>query len=68
MYEIRAYRHLAKPYVGGNKVRIATIKKSGKWFGFFAWMRLWFTLKKLENKKREERREIATDCSPAHAL
>ncbi len=48
MYEIRVYR-----IVGNNKVRAAKIKKSGKWFGFFAWCRLWFTLRRMKRDKIE---------------
>jgi len=58
MYEIRLYRHTALPRLGGSKIRVATIKKSEK-FGLVAWMRLWFTLRKLENKRRDELRHIA---------
>jgi hypothetical protein len=32
--------------IGANKTRITTIKKSGKWFGLFGWLRLWFTVRK----------------------
>jgi hypothetical protein len=39
MYEIRVYR-----YVGKNKLRTAKIKNTSQ-LGFFAWCRLWFTLK-----------------------
>jgi hypothetical protein len=39
MYEIRIYR-----VVGKSKFRTAKIKNAA-WFGFFAWCRLWFTLK-----------------------
>jgi hypothetical protein len=59
MHEIRVYRT-----GGGNKVRTATIKKAGSWFGIFAWCRLWFTLRKLENKRRADYSKIAADCSP----
>jgi len=60
MYEIRAYK------VGANgKTRISTIKKSGKWFGFIGWMRLWFTLRKSQRKLADSTRRIAHDCSPA---
>jgi hypothetical protein len=39
MYEIRIYR-----IVGKNKFRTAKIKNAS-WWGFFAWVRLWSTLK-----------------------
>lgn len=59
-FEIRLYRL----GTGSGKSRIATIKKSDKWFGLVAWIRLWFTLRKAENRRRNERRQIAADCSP----
>jgi hypothetical protein len=62
MYEIRIYR-----IDGGQKVRKATVKKSGQWFGFFAWLRLSFTLRKQEKMRKERERGIAADCSPVNA-
>lgn len=59
MYEIRIYKRAA-----GTKVRISTIKKSGKWFGIVGWLRLWFTLRKLEKNRRAAFSKIAEDCSP----
>lgn len=55
MYEIRAYK------IGAQKTRIAKIKKTGDWFGFFAWMRLWFTLRALKRSREEKYRGIAAD-------
>jgi hypothetical protein len=48
MYEIRFYR-----FVGNVKIRTAKIKKSGSWFGFFGWCRLWFTLRKMKRDNIE---------------
>ena len=45
MYEIRIYR-----VSGKNKVRTAMIKNT-KAFGFFAWCRLWFTLRDFSVKQ-----------------
>lgn len=59
MYEIRIYRKSAN-----GKIRTATIKKSGNWFGIIAWVRLWFTLRKSVRKQQEQFRGIAADCSP----
>jgi hypothetical protein len=59
MYEIRVYRMSAN-----GKIRTATIKKSGPWFGIFAWCRLWFTLRKSVRKMEDQFRGIAADCSP----
>ena len=60
MYEIRVYRWDGKTAI--NKVRTARIKKSGNWFGFFAWCRLWFTLRKAERDRRASQSAIAADC------
>jgi hypothetical protein len=59
MYEIRIYRKSAN-----GKLRISKINKSGHWFGFFGWCRLWFTLGKSVRKQEEQYRGIAADCSP----
>ena len=61
MYDIRVYR-----MVGSNKIRTAKIKKSGNWFGLFAWLRLWFTLRKAEKARLKSQERIARDCSPAN--
>jgi len=60
MYEIRIYKRSN----GAEKIRISTIKKSGKWFGIFGWLRLWFTLRKLRLKMEDQFLGIAADCSP----
>jgi hypothetical protein len=53
MYEIRIYRTFGTRYSSIKKVRIAKIKKTGSWFGFFAWVRFWFTLRKTKHDKIE---------------
>jgi hypothetical protein len=65
MYEIRVYR-ISNRNAGSQsrKIRTATIKKPGRWFGIFAWCRLWFTLRKSVQRKEEQYRGIAADCSP----
>jgi hypothetical protein len=60
MYEIR----INKRVDSATKVRITTIKKFGKWFGLFGWLRLWFTLRKSRLKLEDQFRGIAADCSP----
>lgn len=59
MHEVRVYRT-----GGGNNIRTAKINKTGKWFGFFGWCRLWFTLRSIEKKRRAAYAGIAADCSP----
>jgi hypothetical protein len=67
MYEIRIYRtpehRKGGKVIGANKTRITTIKKSGKWFGLFGWLRLWFTLRKSRLRMEDQYRSIAADCS-----
>jgi hypothetical protein len=60
MYEIRIYR-----LFGRQKSRTATIKKTDRWFGFFAWCRLWFTLRRVEKERQDKYVGISRDCSPS---
>jgi len=59
MYEIRVYRHFK-----GSKFRTAKTKKSGHWFGFFAWLRLWFTLRTMKKAREKSYNAIRQDNAP----
>lgn len=59
MYEIRVYRQIK-----GGKFRTAKIKKPGDWFGFFARLRLWFTLRTIKKAREKSYNAIRQDSAP----